>query len=74
MTDAEPLLKLAAKFQSLMRKFAEGDKKDPAKARQYRKLMKRNQRRALVISRRASKVAAKAAAAAPAAPPSETKT
>ena len=82
MTDASPLRKRAARFQGLMKKYAEGDKKDPAKARHYRKLMKRCQRRSLSAARQTAKVAAKAAekaknvkpAAAPAvAPAAETK-
>ena len=82
MADADPLRKRAARFQGLVKKYAEGDGKDPAKARHYRKLMKRCQRRSLSATRQAAKVAAlaaekaknvKPAAAAAEAPAAETK-
>ena len=41
--------KQAGRYEALSKKFAEGEKKDAAKARLWRKRMKRAQRRALPL-------------------------
>ena len=58
MPTIEELKTRAARFKSLSAKLAEGDKKDPRKARHFKKLMKRVQRKALPLKRAVAKEAA----------------
>ena len=70
MPTIEELKTRAARFKALSAKF--GEKKDPGKARQFKKLMKRVQRKALPLKAAvAREAAAKAAAAKAEAKPAE---
>ena len=58
MPTIEELKTRAARFKVLSARLTTGDKKDPKKARHFKKLMKRVQRQAIPLKRAAAKVAA----------------